>query len=244
MPISRGDTIWLYASDAFFRNITSPHYRIEMARRLQAASDIDLVQLARLAAASEGKPGETIEQLKSAGLLPPEFGPLPGGSRVVLEGNEVFDSSRGRRGAFLPVADMPVDKVTQAEVSEYNKFADFYRTNWGRMDPIIAGVKRTALKDNREQVVVDVLMSPFAPQHFALFKQRLGPADRQQFGPDRRQHGDVGGRDDRRADLRRALRHGARRKTPARPVGSCRASCANCWSATSARPANWGRWPC
>ena len=62
---------------------------------------------------------------------------------------------------------MPVDKVTRAELDEYRKFVDFYQTNWGQMDPIIAGVKRTALKDNREQVVVDVLMSPFTPQHFS-----------------------------------------------------------------------------
>ena len=78
---------------------------------------------------------------------------------------------------------MPVGNVTRAEVSEYNKFAEYHRANWGRMDPIIAGVKRTALDGNREQVVVDVLMSPFAPQHFTVFKQQLGPADDQQFGP-------------------------------------------------------------
>ena len=112
MPISRDDTIWLYASDAFFRNITSPRYRMEMARRLQAAADIDLVQLARLAAAGEGKPGDTIEQLKSASLLPPEFGPLPDGSRSCSTAATFYDSLRGRRGAFLPIADVPVDKVT------------------------------------------------------------------------------------------------------------------------------------
>ena len=56
MPISRDDTIWLYASDAFFRNIMSPRYRVEMVRRLQAVADIDLVQLARLAAAGKASP--------------------------------------------------------------------------------------------------------------------------------------------------------------------------------------------
>ena len=101
MPLDRNDTIWLYVSDAFFRNITGPHYRIEMARRLQAAADIELVQLAKLAAASEAQPGETIEQLKAASLLPPEFGPLPDGSRVVLEDGEVVDYVRGHRGAVL-----------------------------------------------------------------------------------------------------------------------------------------------
>jgi hypothetical protein len=183
MPMSRNDTIWLYVSDAFFRNMTSPRYRIEMARRLQAASDIDLVQIARLAAAGVGKPNATIEQLKAASVLPSEFGPLPGGSNTVLKGGEVYDSLRGPRGAFLPVADMPVENVSRAEVSAYAKFAEYYRVNWGRMDPIIAGVKRTPLKDNREQVVVDVLMSPFAPQHFAAFKKQLGQADERQFAP-------------------------------------------------------------
>ena len=78
---------------------------------------------------------------------------------------------------------MPVDRVTRAEVSEYNKFADYYRAQWGRMDPVTAGVKRNALKDNREHVVVDVLMSPFAPQHFDLVRQRLGPADDRRLAP-------------------------------------------------------------
>ena len=59
MPLTRDDTVSLYLSDAFFRNITSPQYRVEMARRLQAMADIELVQLAKLAAASEGKPGAT-----------------------------------------------------------------------------------------------------------------------------------------------------------------------------------------
>ncbi len=183
MPLSRNDTIWLYMSDAFFRNITGPCYRVEMARRLQATADIELVELARLAAAAEGRPGETIEQLISAGLLPPEFGPLPDGSRTVLADGKAYDNVRGRRGSFLPVADAVVDKISQAELSEYAKFAEYYRAHWGRMDPIIAGVKRTPLSGDREHVVVDVLMSPFAPEHFTTLKQWLGPADAQQLSP-------------------------------------------------------------
>jgi hypothetical protein len=183
MPLSRADTVWLYLSDAFFRNITGPHYRIEMARRLQAAADIELVLLAKLAAAGQSQPGETIEQLKAAALLPPEFGPLPGGSRVVLAGDEVYDSLRGRRGAFLPVGDTPLGKITRAENTDYAKFAEFYRAKWGRLDPMIAGVKRTPLKDNREQVVVDVLMSPLASSHYEVLGKWLGPADAEQLVP-------------------------------------------------------------
>lgn len=183
MPLGREDTIWLYMSDAFFRNITGPRYRVEMARRLQAAADIELVELARLAAVAEGRPGETIEQLVTGGLLPPEFGPLPGGSRTVIESGEVYDDVRGRRGSFVPIADAAVEKISKAELTEYARFAEFYRAKWGRMDPIIAGVKRAALAGDREHVTVDVLMSPFAPQHFTTLKQWLGPADAQQLAP-------------------------------------------------------------
>jgi hypothetical protein len=181
MPLDRGDTIWAYLSDDFFRNIIGSKYRIEMARRLQAAADLELVGLARLAAKGQGRPADTIEQLIAAGTLPPEFGPLPDGSRILIEADGLRDSLRGRQGAFLPVADAEVTKVTQAEAAEYQRFADTLRAQWGRIDPILAGVKRTALKGGREQIVVDALVSPFAAGHFATLGRWLGPADPQRL---------------------------------------------------------------
>jgi len=181
MPLERGDTVWVYLSDAFFRNLTSPGYRTEMVRRLQASADIELVELARLAAVAEGKPGETIENLKSGSLLPPEFGPLPDGSSTILDGELVRNSLRGRRGAFVPVLDMDIQRITRAELAEYKKFEAYYRSHWGRMDPLAAGLKRTALGGGLERVAVDVLASPFAPEHFKALREWLGPADRQQL---------------------------------------------------------------
>jgi hypothetical protein len=183
MPLSRDDTVFVYLSDAFFRNFTGPRYRMEMARRLQAVADIELVQLAKLASAGEGKPGATVKDLIEGNFLPPSFGPLPDGSRIEIGGGEVYDSLRGRRGAFVPAPDVLVDKVTRAEVAQYNRFADYYRENWERMDPIIVGMKRTAQANNREQVVVDVLMTPFAPSHFDLLKKYAGPADNLRIAP-------------------------------------------------------------
>lgn len=183
MPLSRGDTIWVYLSRSFFRNLILPQHRIELARRLQATADIELVELAKLTAAGERKPGDTIAHLISAGLLPPEFGPLPGGSRTVIAGGEVYDSVRGRRGAFLPIDDVPVERVTAAEANDYVRFMESYSSQWGDMDPLTVGLKRTELEGNREQVVLDLLMSPFAPQHFQLLKQWLGPATDDRMAP-------------------------------------------------------------
>ena len=183
MPLKRDDTVWVYLSAAFFHNMTCPQYRIEMARRLQAAADIELVEMARLAAAAEGRPGDTLEQLMAGGLLPSEFGPLPDGSRVVIQDGKVSNSLWGYRGAFVPASDMPVEQVTHAEVAAYNKFIDFYAAEWGQMDPITAGVQREALAGNREHVVVDVIASPFAPKHFEKLRKRLGPADSRRLAP-------------------------------------------------------------
>jgi hypothetical protein len=183
MPLTRNDAVWIYLSDAFFRNFTSPRYRVEMARRLQAVADIELVQLAKLASASESKPGANVKDLTEGSFLPASFGPLPDGSRVILDGGDVSDSLRGRRGAFLPVPDVTVDKVTRFELTQYNRFADFYRANWGRIDPILVGMQRTPQPDNREQVVVDVLMTPFAPAHFDFLRKYAGPADSMRMAP-------------------------------------------------------------
>ena len=107
MPLQRNDTVFVYLSDAFFRNITGPRYRVETMRRLEAVADIELVQLARLASRAEGRQDGSIEQLIAGGLLPASFGPRPDGSRAVLSRGEVQDQLRGRRGTMTPVPDVP-----------------------------------------------------------------------------------------------------------------------------------------
>ena len=89
MPLERGDTVFVYLSDAFFRNVTGPRCRVETMRRLEAVADIELVQLAQLASRAEGRRDATIEQLIAGGLLPDSFGPRPDGSRAVPSGGEV-----------------------------------------------------------------------------------------------------------------------------------------------------------
>jgi len=184
MPFDNDYTVFVYFSDAFYRYFTSPHYRIEMTRRLQAASDVDLVQLAVLASATEGKPGDTIDELIQGELLPEGFARRPDGSRTVLAEGEAFDSLRGYRGAFLPVPDTPVEKVSRAEAAAYRRFAEFYRQKWGgRMDPTIIGIKREALKGGQEKIVVDAHLSPFAAEHFDFLSKWAGQPDTKELAP-------------------------------------------------------------
>ena len=141
MPIDRNDAVFVYFSDAFFRNFTGPAYRVESLRRLEAATDIEIVQLAKLNAATEGKPGGTIEELVGGGFLPPGFGPRADGSRAVIGKGDIYDSLRGRRGSFVPVPDMPVQQVSRAEADSYARFVAYAAENWGRVEPILVGVQ-------------------------------------------------------------------------------------------------------
>ncbi len=184
MPLAENYTAFVYLSDAFFKNMVGPHYRVETARRLQAAADIDLVQLARLAATAEGLPADTIEQLSGNGILPRNFLHRPDGSRTVLEKDgEVYDSLRGRRGTFLPIPDVEVEQVTAAEESAYGKFAEFYAERFGRIDPTMVGIKRHALKNNRERVEIDARISPADGRLYDFLATVAGEPDRMQLAP-------------------------------------------------------------
>jgi hypothetical protein len=183
MPLERKDTVFIYLSDGFFRNFTSPQYRIEMVRRLQAQSDIEIAHLAELAAATEGRPAETLEQLIAARLLPAGFGARPDGSRTVLKQGEALDSLRGRRGAFVPIPDVEVTKVTPSEADQYRQFNTFYQANWQRLEPILVGLQRTATSGNRDRIVIDARMTPIQRVQFELLNQFVGPADTMRLAP-------------------------------------------------------------
>jgi hypothetical protein len=183
MPVDRGDTVFVYVPDAFFRNLVGPQYRVETIRRMQAAADVELAELASLASAAEGKPGDSIEQLVAGGFLPREFGPRPDGSQTVFAGGDAYDSVRGRRGWFVPVPDVPVKTVSAAEAEAYRQFGDLYRARWQRLDPVLIGLRREALGGDREKVTIDARVTPFSPANYRRLRERLGPAEPTRLAP-------------------------------------------------------------
>lgn len=223
MPTSREDTVFAYFSDAFFRNMASPHYWVEVRRRLQAVADIEVLQMARLAGAGEGVsvrqaapykettvrqaadgkrgtrphavdgkkgtgqqavPVAEVADLKRLKLLPQNFGPRPDGSEPVLDSQgRLVDSLRGRRGFFVPISDVPVKKITAAEATAYRRFLSFYHEKWGRLDPMIVGVRREDIGQGQDRITVDAQANPFAKKHYETLIRRTGPAESRQLAP-------------------------------------------------------------
>src|SRR5690606_20374001 len=133
MPLTREDTIFAFFSTAFFQNLMNPHYQVELRRRMQAVVDIELVQLARLAAQREGQPAESIDDLVAAELLPAGFGKRPDGSGPIIAGKEVIDSLRGARGYFLPIPDVKLEGITADEGKRVESQLAALARDWKRM---------------------------------------------------------------------------------------------------------------
>ena len=143
MPAERDDTVFVYLSRAFFRNLMGPQYQIEMKRRLRSATEMEMIELAREMARAEGHPADTIEKLIEADVLPSWFGQRIDGSKIELVDGEMFDSVRGARGSFLPIPDVPLEKITRSEATTYSQFLET-AAGWGEPDPLIAGLRKTS----------------------------------------------------------------------------------------------------
>jgi hypothetical protein len=182
-PLSTEDTIFAFFPPAFFRGLISPQYQIEMHRRQHAAVAIDVVKLARWAALAEGRAASTLEDLTTGGFLPNGFGRLADGSGPILATEQVFDSFRGARGSFVPVADIALRSVTSREAETFRATAEYFEQNWRQFDPLLVGVKRVAGQNGQEQIEIDANISPLAEEKYGWVLSILGPPSTHWISP-------------------------------------------------------------
>jgi hypothetical protein len=197
MPTKRNDTIFAYLGDAFLRNLASPHYRIEMARRLRASVEMDLLTLARLAAKAEGRDIESIDDLIAEGFLRSGFGGRADRSRIVVAADgKLTDSLRGGRGSFLPIPDVSIENISSLERDEYEFFLDrYYET--ARGEPIILAIhrqagdqlkfddgrKRPKPKGELETLAIEARVSPLTGRTYSTLAEHLGEATHKHVAP-------------------------------------------------------------
>jgi len=174
-PLDRNDSVFAYLSSALFRNLLSPQYQIELRRRLESVTDIELVHLARAVARAEGIAAEDLDGLIEAGLLPEGFGRRPDGSGPILAEAEVWDSMRGRRGYFLPIADVRIDGVTERETQAYLERSTYFASRWGRLDPLVLAVKFVPADGGGERLEFEARLAPFGEEKYGWLFSILGP---------------------------------------------------------------------
>lgn len=176
MPLSREDTVFAYFSSQFLQGLVSPQYQVELRRRMQSVTDMEVLQLARLAARGENAPAGTIDDLIAGGFLPAGFGRRPDGSGIVAVDQGSLDSLRGARGTFAPIPDIEIAGITADEARRSVLQAQYYARHWKQMDPLMVGIRRYKKNDaGLERIVVDAHISPFEETKYGWLTSMLGP---------------------------------------------------------------------
>jgi hypothetical protein len=175
MPLETDHTIFVYLSRKFFKNQLEPQNQIELRRRNIAIANMQLLQMASLAAAGEGYQLADSATLTQQGFLPRHFGQNQTQSRYELIDDVWTDSERGARGFFLPVPDAKVTAVTDFEQKWFAERADFFSENVSQLNPMYVGIKRFEKDENVERVVFDARVAPFGKEKFGWLNQMLGP---------------------------------------------------------------------
>jgi hypothetical protein len=184
MPLSRGDSVFLYLSTPFFENMASPWYRTELDRRLRSIGEMRVLELARMAAKAEGSTAGTVDELIAADLLPQGFGDRADGSSLVAEKDGYRDSARGTPGWFVPIADMSQTMMTRAEASHYADFMRSIDAEVGRFVPVAAAVQRRTSDDGQiDRINLDVRVAPYSHTRIVKWARMLGPEESTRVAP-------------------------------------------------------------
>ena len=118
----------VFLSDATIRRWCSPQWRIADARRTQARAVLAELQASQLKA--------LVKQKVEPGPIHTDL-PILGGGEIRLTRNGVVSSVYGTLDFMTPIAEMPLDEVTQDEAQGYQAWRDGYQRNWSwGFDPI------------------------------------------------------------------------------------------------------------
>lgn len=178
MPDANNYSVFAYFSPQFFHRLVSPQYQIELRRRLEAIAHVEVAELASQAAIAEGVDPENLVAMRESGLLPQRFNLRADGAETIRADGKWVDSLRGGRGSFLPIADVVVSAVSEAEAERYAQTAEFYRNEWRQMDPMIFGIRRFQSEDggDREKIAFEGYIAPFQPKKYGWLTNKLAPA--------------------------------------------------------------------
>lgn len=163
---------FLFASDAFVAHVISPRVKVLQSRRMAAQADLFAVSYAALLYGwLEGRPPKDAGELVAASLLrKDELAHQDGSGEIRFDPQRGASSEAwGRPEALRPLAELPLDKVTEREQGAYNRFRESYQRYWtGYIDPI--GVRVRRLDDG---LAVEARMMPLIQQSDYAELERL-----------------------------------------------------------------------
>ncbi len=136
----RAEDGFVFLSDAFIRQQVGPASKIKEKRRLEALASLSLLTHGALFSAWDtGKlPGDLLSLLGASRLRADEV-EMPEGKSLSWDADQrVAASDAYNTIQFLtPLIELPMDRITDTERTEYGRFRDDYLQNWRQyFDPV------------------------------------------------------------------------------------------------------------
>ncbi len=153
---------FLFLGDALIAKVIAPRTKILSARRLQARADLQSLHYAALLHGwMEGSFPDSAQTMIQAGWIDAKELTHFDTTAITWDKTQGASSTAwGRPGAMIPLVDLDIDKVTQAEADAYKRFRDTYQSYWrGFIDPIAVQIKL-----NGDDLEVDARMLPLIDQ--------------------------------------------------------------------------------
>jgi len=122
------ETAFLFLSDATIRRWCGPRWRIAASRRTREMALIAELQASQMETLAAGnvRPGPIHTDLPIGDL-----------GRIILRPDGVASSIHGSLAFMTPIAELKMDKVTEAEAAGYRQWRDRYQRNWRwSFDPV------------------------------------------------------------------------------------------------------------
>ncbi len=128
-------------------------------------------------------PGDQLDYLIQEGYLPHWFQRRVDGSETIRFAEEWHDSVRGKRGSFLPIADVPLVDCTPEEAAEYRVAAEYYTKEWQQTDPLMVGLRRFEHPTipKAERIAIEASIAPLGSDKYGWVGLLLAPPDARQI---------------------------------------------------------------
>ena len=173
-PLSRDDTVFIYASTPFFQNLMSPEYQIGLRRRQLETAAQQVCSMARWAAANEGLTDLSLSELSKYNFLKADNQYVKNAYPVVVD-REAQIGDQVVHELSAPIPDQNIQSITADEAAWYREHIGNITAQFKTFDPMLVAVKRYQLEKDIERVTFDARLAPFGQENYGWMGTILGP---------------------------------------------------------------------
>ncbi len=181
--------VFAYVPRECLEKLAGPQYQIELWRRMRSVAELQAFELAQQLERHQLNLGwplresvdhnDILGRIITQGVLPEDFQQTIGSGAIINHDHLPIDSARGARGTFLPIPDVTISNVTDAERRRYEEFANYLLARTPALAPIAATLHRTSADQGVEKLAFQIQVAPFDRTKYGFLRFFVGDPTRE-----------------------------------------------------------------